>query len=142
MSDTNWIEVKKDYEEGLGLTELSQKYGVKMNTIKGRQNREEWKRCIEDDFEEAINNAKGLLFDKDFIVPNFGKIENGSEEELAKLEDLTAIMYMVAMGKASNVKNIYKNGVKVEVIVESIPPSVDMARAFFDMYMILRMWKK
>jgi lambda repressor-like predicted transcriptional regulator len=41
---TDWNAVRADYEKGGSLKDLAQKYGVKANTIKGRRQREKWKR--------------------------------------------------------------------------------------------------
>lgn len=116
---TDWEKVKVDYENNIPVNELARKYGVKANTIKGRKQREKWKRnepmssapntkTIEDYIYAdgySIETIKDALYGKEDVIENF---EQDALDEATSFYEKN-ISIVVSESDVENLANSYKD---------------------------------
>jgi len=84
----NWKKIKADYKKGMSIKELSQIYGVKVNTIKSRKKREKWEKgdSIEVQDKKETIKTNTSVFSKGYSPEELLARENeeGFMEEILK----------------------------------------------------------
>ena len=121
----NWEQIKEEYERGESLSVLAQTYGVKANTIKGRKQREKWKRNGAKAI-EAYTDIEKFIYGFGYDIDKLKKeIFQKTTEELTELKKISIINKIaLGVGIMRKVTVTYNsNGKIVKSTVTNIQPS-------------------